>query len=211
MVEAVYGLASVAAALTAGRRSLVRLVLADTAFKPGKSPPPIMRRIRAQAESQGIPIGACVSFSYAPWFPVKPYIRHYCCLPLSFVVVLAVKTKHASTGYCEVVADMVYHHVVTLLCFNLQLCCILQNYVLRMMTRWRIGDASFKTTYDDSYDDAVTLFCAARYHDKEKNVRFDRREAAPRRGVGMLTVANCPSTSFSCWNFSSSKRCWHQQ
>lgn len=93
MVEAVYGLASVAAALTAGRRSLVRLVLADTAFKPGKSPPPIMRRIRAQAESQGIPIGACVSFSYAPCFPVKPYIRHYCCLPLSFVVVLAVKTN----------------------------------------------------------------------------------------------------------------------
>ena len=54
-MEHVYGVTSVAAALMAGRRSLLRLVLADSAFKPGKSPPLMMRRLRDEAELRGIP------------------------------------------------------------------------------------------------------------------------------------------------------------
>jgi hypothetical protein len=56
MIEAVYGVSSVVAALAAQRRTLHKLLLMDTSFRSGERVTPVLRRLRAEAETLGLPI-----------------------------------------------------------------------------------------------------------------------------------------------------------
>lgn len=102
-MEHVYGVTSVAAALMAGRRSLLRLVLADSAFKPGKSPPLMMRRLQNYSAYQVMYL-ICLRTSSSMCGTLDVLTLHHLCATNHTVIHAAVLFTYADVMNIVVVS-----------------------------------------------------------------------------------------------------------